>query len=61
MTPRIEELLRRLARAKGKRDEEQLLDAAGVQRWPGLRDARQELMRAAEALADELVAEGYGQ
>lgn len=49
----------RLARAKVLRDDEQRRDAAGEDRWPALRDARQSFVLAAEAVADELIADKH--
>ena len=49
----------RLARAKVERDAMQLEHSSGGDCWPALRDARHEFHRAAQALADELVASGY--
>lgn len=49
----------RLARAKARRDKEQLEHCLGGDNWTALREARHEFTRAAEALADELMAQGF--
>ena len=49
----------RLARAKVVRDREQLEHCGGADNWVALRSARHEFHRASEALADELVEQGF--
>lgn len=49
----------RLAKAKARRDGEQMAHCCGGDNFAELRDARLEFGRAAEALADELIANGY--
>lgn len=49
----------RLAKAKSRRDREQRVNCCGGDNWAELRDARIEFGRAAEAVADELIEQGF--
>lgn len=49
----------RLAKAKAARQELKLRHSGGEDCWADLRDARHEFNRAAEAAADELIAQNF--
>lgn len=49
----------RLAKAKSRREQEQMRHCLGGGNWTELRAARREFNRAAEAVADELMASGF--